>query len=231
MALPVTGQTLASPLHWLSPVQVASFGISVQPVAQSAQSLPVQDESCMFAPEARQATPKPARHRPNSSFFIDLDSVSKAEGRRTATVCLWKYGEGTFSPIGRARARLGLESARLRGETHLARFERRENPLVMREDPLLDDPDDDPDNADVVDLHGLTVERALRRVAQALHTARVRRRPRLLVVTGAGWGNPDQKAVLRPAVEAWLRSPEARELGVKDVQRVHRDGALDVWLR
>ncbi len=97
----------------------------------------------------------------------------------------------------------------------------------MREDP----PPDDADESEVVDLHGLTVERALRRVAQALHTARVRRRPRLLIVTGAGWGNADQKAVLRPAIEAWLRGPEGRALGVKDVQRVHRDGALDVWLR
>ena len=54
---------------------------------------------------------------------------------------------------------------------------------------------------------------------------------RVLVVTGAGWGNKDQKAVLRPRVEAWLRGPEGRALGVKDVQRVHRDGALEVLLR
>lgn len=87
------------------------------------------------------------------------------------------------------------------------------------------------DESEVVDLHGMGVERALRRVAQALHAARVRRRTRLLVVTGAGWGNRDQKPVLRPRVEAWLRGPEGRALGVKDVRRVHRDGALDVWLR
>ena len=35
----------------------------------------------------------------------------------------------------------------------------------------------------------------------------------------------------REGVERWLRSPEARELGVVDVRRVHRDGALDVRLR
>ena len=81
-----------------------------------------------------------------------------------------------------------------------------------------------------VDLHGLSVEQALRRIAQALHAARVRRQPRLLVITGAGWGNPDQKPVLRPAVEAWLRGPEGRALGVKDVQRTHKGGALDVRL-
>jgi DNA-nicking Smr family endonuclease len=91
-------------------------------------------------------------------------------------------------------------------------------------------PRDDPFDAESVDLHGLTVELALRRVAQALHAARVRGRTRLLVITGAGWGNPDQKPVLRPRVEAWLRGPEGRALGVKDVRRVHRDGALDVLL-
>jgi DNA-nicking Smr family endonuclease len=90
--------------------------------------------------------------------------------------------------------------------------------------------DDERDEPDTVDLHGLTVEQALRRVAQALHAARVRRRTRLVVVTGAGWGNPDQKPVLRPRVEAWLRGPEGRALGVKDVQRVHRDGALELRL-
>jgi len=94
--------------------------------------------------------------------------------------------------------------------------------LARREDPFED--------TETVDLHGLTVEQALRRVAQALHTARVRGWTRLLVVTGAGWSNPDLKPVLRPRVEAWLRGPEGRALGVKDVQRVHRDGALDVLL-
>lgn len=92
-------------------------------------------------------------------------------------------------------------------------------------------PREDPsDEIDTVDLHGLTVERALRRVAQELHAARVRGRTRLLLVTGAGWGNPDQKPVLRPRVEAWLRGPEGRAAGVKDVRRAHKDGALEVLL-
>ena len=86
------------------------------------------------------------------------------------------------------------------------------------------------DEPDELDLHGLTVEQALRRIAQALHAARVRGHLRLLVITGAGWGNPDQKPVLRPAVEAWLRGPEGRALGVKDVRRTHKGGALDVRL-
>jgi len=86
------------------------------------------------------------------------------------------------------------------------------------------------DESETVDLHGLTAEQALRRVGQALHAARVRGRTRILVITGAGWGNPDQKPVLRTKVEAWLRGPEGRALGVKDVQRAHKGGALDVRL-
>jgi DNA-nicking Smr family endonuclease len=82
-----------------------------------------------------------------------------------------------------------------------------------------------------VDLHGLTVAQGLRRVAQELHAARVRRSDRLVVITGAGWGNPDGRARLREALEAWLRGPEGRELGVKDVRRTHRDGALEIRLR
>lgn len=83
---------------------------------------------------------------------------------------------------------------------------------------------------DEVDLHGLHVEQALRRVAQALHAARVRGRRELLVITGAGWGNSDGKPVLRPRVEAWLRGPEGRALGVLDVRRVSKGGALAVRL-
>lgn len=94
----------------------------------------------------------------------------------------------------------------------------------------MDDPWEEPDEPESVDLHGLTVEQGLRRVAQALHAARVRRLTRLLVVTGAGWGNPDQKPVLRPRIEAWLRGPEGRAMGVKDVRRVSKGGALDVRL-
>ena len=91
----------------------------------------------------------------------------------------------------------------------------------------LDDPQDESES---VDLHGLTVAQALRRVAQSLHAARVRRRARILVITGAGWGNAQHEPVLRTHVEAWLRGPEGRALGVKDVQRVSKGGALDVRL-
>lgn len=91
-------------------------------------------------------------------------------------------------------------------------------------------PEDPRDESEEVDLHGLTVEQGIRRLAQALHAARVRRRSSLLVITGAGWGNAERKPVLRSGIEAWLRGPEGLALGVKDVRRVHRDGALDVRL-
>jgi len=96
-------------------------------------------------------------------------------------------------------------------------------PAVTRAEDLDDEPES-------VDLHGLSVERALRRVAQELHAARVRGLSRLLVITGAGWGNADNQPVLRPRLEAWLRGPEGRALGVKDVQRVHKGGALELRL-
>jgi DNA-nicking Smr family endonuclease len=81
-----------------------------------------------------------------------------------------------------------------------------------------------------VDLHGLTVERALRRLAQSLHAARVRGATRLLVITGRGFGNLEQRPVLRRAVEAWLAGAEARGLGVVAHARTHKGGALDVRL-
>lgn len=90
--------------------------------------------------------------------------------------------------------------------------------------------DESRDESLSVDLHGLPPDQALRRLAQALHAARVRGRPELLVITGAGWGNPTQQPVLRKRVEAWLRGPDGRALGVRDVQVVHRGGALEVRL-
>jgi DNA-nicking Smr family endonuclease len=83
---------------------------------------------------------------------------------------------------------------------------------------------------DEVDLHGLRPEMALRRVAQAIHTARVRGRGRLRVITGRGLGNPEGKPVLRGIVEDWLQGPEGRRAGVRSVQQVARGGALEIEL-
>lgn len=88
----------------------------------------------------------------------------------------------------------------------------------------------DPPSSEV-DLHGLSPERALRRLAQELHAARVSGETRLRVITGRGWGNREQKPVLRKRVEAWLRGPDGRGFGVSDVQVTSKGGALDVRLR
>ena len=51
------------------------------------------------------------------------------------------------------------------------------------------------------------------------------------MITGRGWGNLQQKPVLRPKVETWLRSPEGRRLGVIDFTEHSQGGALLVRLR
>lgn len=91
--------------------------------------------------------------------------------------------------------------------------------------------DDDADPApDSVDLHGLRPDQALRRLAQELHAIRVRGRTRLRVITGRGWGNLEQKPVLRKKVEEWLRGPDGQGWGVVEIEVVARGGALDVSL-
>lgn len=81
-----------------------------------------------------------------------------------------------------------------------------------------------------VDLHGLRPEQALRRLAQALHAARVAGAPEVLVITGRGWGNREQRPVLRGRVEAWLQGSEGRRLGVRGSRVVAKGGALVVRL-
>jgi len=83
---------------------------------------------------------------------------------------------------------------------------------------------------DELDLHGSAPEGAVRRLRQELHACRVRGRTALRVITGRGWGNRRQQPVLRGHVETWLRSPEARTLGVRSFRRVAKGGALDVSL-
>ena len=81
-----------------------------------------------------------------------------------------------------------------------------------------------------VDLHGLRPGDALRRLAQALHTGRVRGASEVLVITGRGVGNHAQAPVLRTRVEAWLRGPEGTRLGVRGFRRTAQGGALLVQL-
>ena len=88
-------------------------------------------------------------------------------------------------------------------------------------------PEDPPE---LVDLHGLTPQDAERRLAQALHAARVRGLRELRVVTGRGWGNLRQEPVLRHRIEAWLAGPEGLRLGVRAVRVAAKGGALDLVL-
>lgn len=81
-----------------------------------------------------------------------------------------------------------------------------------------------------VDLHGARPEEALRRLARALHTARMRRASELLVITGRGLGNATQKPVLRNRVEEWLRGPEGKRAGARGFTRQAKGGALLVRL-
>ena len=82
---------------------------------------------------------------------------------------------------------------------------------------------------DEVDLHGLTPDQALRRLAQELHSARVRGLGRLRVITGRGWGNARQEPILRQRVETWLRSPAAATFRVQRFERASKGGALDLY--
>jgi DNA-nicking Smr family endonuclease len=93
-----------------------------------------------------------------------------------------------------------------------------------------DDARDEPEDAFTVDLHGLPPERALRRLAQELHAARMRRVAELLVITGRGLGNRTQQPVLRRRVEEWLRGPEGTRAGVRSFALESRGGALRVRL-
>ncbi len=82
-----------------------------------------------------------------------------------------------------------------------------------------------------VDLHGLRPEAALRRVAQEIHAARVRRMGSLKIITGRGWGNLLQQPVLRPKVEQWLQGPDGRRAGVVGFVVADDGGSLVVELR
>jgi DNA-nicking Smr family endonuclease len=81
-----------------------------------------------------------------------------------------------------------------------------------------------------LDLHGLTVAEAQKRLELFLHAARVRALPAVRVITGRGIGNPSGQPLLRERIEAWCRSPAGRERGVRHVERAAKGGALDLRL-
>src|SRR5262245_23676613 len=90
--------------------------------------------------------------------------------------------------------------------------------------------DGDDNSLPELDLHGFKAAEAQRRLAQELHAARVRGAAGLVVITGRGFGNLEQKPVLRMSLEAWLAGEQAKRLGVLSFRRVRRDGALEIEL-
>jgi len=90
----------------------------------------------------------------------------------------------------------------------------------------------EPNDAPVeIDLHGMPPKDALRHLGRELHACRIRHCEQVLVITGRGWGNLQQKPVLRPMVEAWLRGPDGKRLGVIAFEEHSQGGALLVSLR
>ncbi|HPF13079.1 MAG TPA: Smr/MutS family protein [Planctomycetota bacterium] len=81
-----------------------------------------------------------------------------------------------------------------------------------------------------IDLHGLNIERAQRRLGQDLYMARARGERTVVVITGMGWNSRGGTGVLRPAVERWLRGPDGQALGVHSLESIAKDGAWRVHL-
>lgn len=77
-----------------------------------------------------------------------------------------------------------------------------------------------------LDLHGLRPEMALRKLQQALHSSRILGEPELLVICGRGWGNLEQKPVLRGHLEGWLGTESAQRAGVRGWHLTAKGGAL-----
>jgi DNA-nicking Smr family endonuclease len=82
-----------------------------------------------------------------------------------------------------------------------------------------------------IDLHGLTVQKAIKRLHQELYMVRARGARAAVVITGRGFGSHGGNAVLRPAIEAWLRGQDGQNLGVHSLQSVSKGGAVRFHLR
>lgn len=87
-----------------------------------------------------------------------------------------------------------------------------------------------PEPEQTIDLHGMTVERALRHLERALLGLRVAGVRDVRLICGRGLGSPDGQARLGPAVEAWLRGPAGDRLGATITGRPGKGGALDLRL-
>ncbi len=82
-----------------------------------------------------------------------------------------------------------------------------------------------------IDLHGCTLEAAVRRLSGGLARLRAAGRPAALVITGKGYGSPGGRSVLGPGIERWLKSEEARSLGVAGHRKAKGGGAIEVSIK
>ncbi len=82
-----------------------------------------------------------------------------------------------------------------------------------------------------IDLHGCSLEAAIRRLGAGLARCRAAGRSPVLVVTGKGHGSVGGRAVLAPGIERWLKGAEAASLGVSTFGKVQGGGAFEVSIR
>jgi len=84
-----------------------------------------------------------------------------------------------------------------------------------------------------LDLHGCTEAEALFRLKRFVRECSEDRVSPIIVITGKGQHSPGKRAVLKPAVTAWLQSEGARYVrALGDAPRASGGaGALVVWLR
>jgi DNA-nicking Smr family endonuclease len=82
-----------------------------------------------------------------------------------------------------------------------------------------------------LDLHRLTIPKAMALLEAELIYCRSGKVSPLLVITGRGSHSSEGQSVLRPQVETWLRGPEGQALGVLEVREAPRSKGGALWLR
>jgi DNA-nicking Smr family endonuclease len=82
-----------------------------------------------------------------------------------------------------------------------------------------------------IDLHGCTLESAVRRLGAGLARHRAAGISPVLVITGKGHGSHGGRPILAPGVERWLGGPEAAGLGVASIRAIRGGGAFEVSIK
>ncbi|QDV08894.1 Smr domain protein [Planctomycetes bacterium Poly30] len=82
-----------------------------------------------------------------------------------------------------------------------------------------------------IDLHGCSLESAVRRLGAGLARCRAGGKSKVLVITGKGYGSHGGRPVLGPGIERWLRGSDAQGLGVSGIRQVRGGGAFEVSIQ